>query len=362
MIVKETLQAFREPSILFVAFILPPILLFLFGYAVSLDVKEVPIAVVVESHGEVSGDLARAFQATSYFETTLVQHRREAEDGLVAGQIKGMVVIPAVFERQVRQGHPNPELQIITDGSEPNSANFVRNYVSGTYALWLRSNQWMASAPQGVSLEHRFWFNPELDSRRILVPGAIAMVMAMIGTMLTAMVLAREWERGTMEAIMSTPITMLEIIVSKLLPYFCLGVFATVGCTFAAVYVMGVSMQGSILAMLGISVAFLFPALGQGLLISSALKNQFGASEVALMSAFLPALMLSGFIFEIQSMPAAIQAITYVLPVRYYVASLQTVFVAGDIWPELLRNIASMLVVGVVFFTLTLSRSRKRLD
>jgi ABC-2 type transport system permease protein len=206
------------------------------------------------------------------------------------------------------------------------------------------------------------WFNPELKSRYFLVPGAIAVIMTMVGTLLTALVVAREWERGTMEAIMATPVSMAEFLASKLIPYFVLGLGAMVMCTLVAIFAFDVPFRGSPVALLLIASAFLVPALGQGLLISAATKNQFVASQIALLSAFLPSFLLSGFLFEIASMPTFIQAITYAVPARYLIPSLQTVFVAGDQWGLFVRDIAAMLCFGAVFFALTFRATRKRLD
>ena len=186
--------------------------------------------------------------------------------------------------------------------------------------------------------------------------------MTMIGTLLTALVVAREWERGTMEAVMSTPASILEILAGKLIPYFGLGVIATLGCAAAAVFLFDVPLRGSLLALLLLTCSFLVPALGQGLLISAIARNQFIAAEAALISAFLPALLLSGFLFEIDSMPAVIRWFTHIVPARYFVASLQTVFLAGDVWSQLAPSMLAMLGIGGVFFAITTLRTRKSLD
>jgi len=176
------------------------------------------------------------------------------------------------------------------------------------------------------------------------------------------MVVAREWERGTMEAIMSTPAGILEILLGKLLPYFALGLIATLGCAVLAVGLFGVPLRGSWIALLALSTCFLVPALGQGLLISAVTKNQFVAAQVALLSGFLPAMLLSGFLFEIDSMPLPIRLLTYVIPARYFVASLQTVFLAGDVWRQFLPSMSIMLAIGLVLFGITAAKTRKSLD
>jgi ABC-2 type transport system permease protein len=230
------------------------------------------------------------------------------------------------------------------------------------WSNWAAQRMPGGRSPAVVSLEPRFWFNPELRSRYFLVPGCIAIVMALVGTLLTALVVAREWERGTMEAMMATPISTMELLLGKLIPYFVLGLAAMALCTALGVFLFGVPLRGSVLALVAISAAFLIPALGQGLLISAATKNQFVASQAALMSGFLPAFLLSGFIFEIASMPKVIQAFTYIVPARYLIPSLQTVFLAGDIWPLFLSNIAAMLGIGAVFLFLAARTTRKSLE
>jgi len=357
---KETLQVVRDPSALLIAFVLPVVLLFLFAYAVSLDVRDVRFGVVLQSDAPAAQSLAAAFAGTRYFNVMPARDRRAAASELVAGKIRGYVVIPADFEQRLRGGEQGPIVQVITDGSQPNTASFVGGYADGVVHNWLASRNGARAAP--VSVEPRFWFNEEIESRRFLVPGAIAIVMTMIGTLLTALVVAREWERGTMEAVMSTPAGIFEILLGKLVPYFALGLIATLICALFAVTLFAVPLRGSWLALLLLSCAFLAPALGQGLLISALTKNQFVAAQVSLLSGFLPALLLSGFLFEINSMPAVIRGFTYVIAARYFVASLQTVFLAGDVWSLLLPDIAVMLTIGAIFFAITALRTRKSLD
>jgi ABC-2 type transport system permease protein len=360
LVYKEGLQVLRDPSAILIAFVLPVMLLFLFAYAVSLDVRHVRIGLVLESDGDAAHSLAAAFAATRYFDITPVRHRDEVTTEVAAGRLRGMVVIPQDFERRLLRPDGGALIQVITDGAQPNTANFVSGYANGVLANWIAAHA-PAALPR-VSIEPRFWFNPELESRRFLIPGAIAIVMTMIGTLLTALVVAREWERGTMEAIMSTPAGILEIIIGKLAPYLALGLIATLGCALLATTIFDVPLRGSWYALLLLSCAFLVPALGQGLLISTLAKNQFVASQVAMLSGFLPAFLLSGFLFEIDSMPAPIRLITYVVPARYFVASLQSVFLAGDIWPLFLRDIGAMLAIGAVFFLITARNTHKSLD
>ncbi|MBB3442133.1 ABC transporter permease [Rhizobium sp. BK379] len=358
---KESYQAIRDPSTILIAFVLPLILLFLFGYGVSLDTTRTRIGLVLEQATPLTQDLAASFQASRYFSVTVGRDRRMFEDDLVLGNVRGIVVIPADFAADYAAGN-HPQVQVLVDGSDPNTANFVQNYVQGAVANWERQRQseTVAAGPP-ISIEQRFWFNPELTSRNFLVPGSIAIVMTLVGTLLTSLVVAREWERGTMEAMMATPVTSAELLAGKILPYFLLGLASMTLCVLLAVFLFGVPFRGSVIALYALSAAFLIPALGQGLLISTATKNQFLASQLALISAFLPAFLLSGFLFEINSMPEIIQWITIIVPARYLIPSLQTVFLAGDIWPMFARAIAVMLTIGGIMFLLAARSTRKRI-
>ena len=204
------------------------------------------------------------------------------------------------------------------------------------------------------------WFNPELTSRYFLVPGSIAIVMALVGTLLTALVVAREWERGTMEAMMATPVSSVELLLGKVVPYFVLGLGSMTLCTLIAVFLFHVPFRGSVGALYAISAAFLLPALGQGLLISAATKNQFLASQLALMTSFLPTFLLSGFLFEIGSMPKAIQVVTPLVAARWLIPSLESVFLTGDLWPVFLKSIGILLLYGVIFLALATRSTKKQ--
>ncbi|HEX7871566.1 MAG TPA: ABC transporter permease [Sphingobium sp.] len=360
LVMKEFIQVARDPSTFLIAFLLPPFLLFLLGYSVSLDASRVRVALVVEDSSAQAMSLATTFARSAYFDVTPARSVAAVRDVLVSGKERGIIVIPQGFGEGMKRGNP-PPIQVITDGSQPNTANFLGAYADGVRSGWMAEEMGGASEPP-ISVSNRFWFNPALRSRYFLVPGSIAIVMTMIGTLLTALVIAREWERGTMEAIMATPISMVEFVGSKVLPYFLLGLSSMAICTILALIFFHVPFRGSVLALLAISAAFLMPALGMGLFISAATKNQFVASQIALLSAFLPTFLLSGFLYEIASMPWPIQAITYIVPARYLIPSLQTVFLAGDLWGLILPNIAIMLGFGVGFFYLAFRVTKRTLD
>ncbi|WP_115717582.1 ABC transporter permease [Gallaecimonas mangrovi] len=354
LIKKESLQVVRDPAAILIAFVLPVILLFLFAYAVSLDIRDINIGVVAQSDSAKAQHLAGAFAASRYFRVHPERQRQTAQQQLSAGHIRGYVVIPADFDKRLALARP-PYLQVITDGSQPNTANFVAIYAQGVVS------QWLGVSPS-TELTPRIWYNPELESRRFLVPGAIAIIMTMIGTLLTALVLAREWERGTMEALLATPATVVEILLGKLLPYFLLGLLATAGAALLAITVFKVPLAGSWLSLLVLSAVFLIPALGQGLVISALAKNQFIAAQMALFTGFLPAFLLSGFIFEIDSMPAPIRWLTHIIAARYFIESLQTVFLVGDLWPLFFKDMGAMALIGLAFFTIARLKTHKSLE
>jgi len=363
LLLKETLQIVRDPSSILIAGFLPLLLLFLFGYGISLDAENIRVAVVVEEPSAASQSLARSFSGSPFFEPVFGDNRADFEQGLVDGRFRGLIVIPADFERRIASGDASP-VQVITDGSEPNLAHFVRNYAQGVTSSWLavrNQEQGTFTAPP-ITLEHRIWFNAEVKSRNFLVPGSIVMIMTLIGTLLTALVIAREWERGTMEAMMATPVGIFDILMGKLLPYYFLGMGSMGLCVGIAVYFYQVPFRGSLLVLLLISTVFLAAMLGFGLLISTIAKNQFVASQVALLSAFLPAVFLSGFVFEISSMPPIVQAVTWIVPARYFATSLITVFLAGDIWELLLPNLAAMAGLAALIFLVVAKKTKARLD
>ena len=356
---KEALQVLRDPSSLLIAFVLPVVLLWLFANAISLDIDEVRFGVVLEGEGQAARELAAAYAATPYFRVTTARDRRELDALVGAGKLKGYAVIPANFDRTLVAAHGVPQIQVIADATEPNTASFVAGYAQGVLNGWLAER---SAAAGRINVQQRFWYNPELNSQRALIPGGIAVIMTMVGTLLTALVVSREWERGTMEAMMSTPTGMLELLVGKLSPYFLLGMLANLGCAFLAVAVYGVPFRGSLAALLVLSAVFLVPALSLGLLISTLTKSQFTSAQTALFAGFMPALILSGFLFEIEAMPAWLQALTHLVPARHYFPSLQSIFLAGDLWPQMLQDMAALLALGALFFGLTLRQSRKSLD
>lgn len=362
---KETYQIMRDPSALLVAFVLPVIMLFIFGYALSLDVERVKIGVVMEDRAPISRKLWDFLNASRYFDATFYDSRAQAEAALVNATKRAALIVPNDFSKRIERGE-TPEVQLLLDGCEPNMALIIENYVRGVFQKYLSALQAETqtvnvNALNATQIQSRLRFNVAQITRNSLIPGSIALVLAMIGTLLTAMIVAREWERGTMEATLSTSIGLFEMVLGKLLPYFALGIVTSLLCLGIARFVMGTPVEGSLCAYLASTSAFLFVTTSQGLLISSVCRNQTRASQVALLVSFLPNFILSGVLFEISAMPEALQILTYFFPARYYVVCIQTVCMAGDLWTLLANQIQYIMLIGVVSFVATLVATPKRL-
>ncbi|HPE31231.1 MAG TPA: ABC transporter permease [Parvularculaceae bacterium] len=364
LIRKETVQVIRDPSNILVAVILPLILLFLFGYGVTFDPRYFNIGLVVEQATPETGSFESALVNSPYFRIEKGHDRRELEDALVAGDIKAVVVLPAKFAAVAYRGDTAP-IQVIVDGGDPNTAELVSAYIERLWANWLTQesiSRGQSLQPVLVNLEPRVWFNPEISSRNYLVPGSVAIILMLIGALLTALVVAREWERGTMEALLATPIGVAELLIGKLAPYFALGMISMTISVATAVFVFGVPFRGSFLVLTLLSALFMLAALGQGLLISTITRNQLLAGQLSVMSAFLPAFYFSNFVFEIGSMPLALRLVSYVIPAKYYISSLQSLFLAGNIPSVLIPDALGIAMIAGIFFILTALATRRRLD
>ena len=363
LIRKEFLQIMRDPSSIAIAFLMPIFLLLLFGYGVSLDSEHIPLAIVVEQPSAEASDFTAVFRQSRYFEPTIFANTREAALALKAERVSAILVLRQDFARHLLQSDDAP-IQLIVNGVDANTAHIISGYVQGAWGIWLSH----IAVEQGqelnipVDMINRVWFNSELRSRNFLVPGLIAIIMTLIGALLTAMVMSREWERGTMEALLVTPLSMKEVILGKLIPYFILGMGGLALAVCMALFLFEVPLRGSLWVLISASALFLVAALGMGLLISTIAKSQFVAGLIALIATFLPAFLLSGFLFDIGSMPGVVQAITHIVAARYYVAILQTVFLAGDVWTIILPNMLGLVVLATIFIGITWIKSHKRLD
>jgi ABC-2 type transport system permease protein len=359
---KETHQVVRDPSSVAIGVVLPLILILLFGYGLSLDVSNVPIAVVIDEPSPETMELVAGFQLSPYFHPRLVRSMRQAQQLLLEHSVDGIVRIAADFSRHVSAG--DAQVQLIVHGGDANRARIIQGYVRGAVGAWSarQAVQGGAAVPAPVSLQTRLWFNEADNSSYFLVPGLVVLVMTLIGGLLTAMVMAREWERGTMEALLVTPVRSGEILLGKTLPYFLLALVGFALCVLSATFLFHVPLRGALWVLLGASMLYVLVALGIGLLISSWVKNQLVASQLTMLVTFMPAFMLSGFLFDLRSTPLVVQLITYALPARYYVALLQTVFLAGNVWSVIVPNTLALAAMAAALALGSRAAMRKSLE
>ena len=360
---KEFLQIWRDPSSLAIAFLLPAVLLFLFGYGVSLDASNVPLALVVQRPSALAASFVGGFEQSASFRPRRFLTIQEAERAMTDREVQGIVWLPSDFDRRAMSGGDSP-IGVFVNGVDTNTARIVEGYVQQVWAGWLAAQAAEAGrpAPSPIALQPQVRFNRAVKSRDFLVPGLIAMIMTLSGALLTALVIAREWERGTMEALMVTRVTVREILVAKVIPYFLLGMGGMAATVAMGVLFFKVPLHGSLAALTATSSLFMLAALGMGLLISTVARNQFVAAQIAIIATFLPAFILSGFVFDINSMPWPVQIITHVVAARYFVAILQTTFLAGDVWAVILPNAAALIAMAAIFLGLARALARKRLD
>ncbi|MGD0972446.1 MAG: ABC transporter permease [Candidatus Korobacteraceae bacterium] len=365
---KEVIQILRDSRSLIIIVIMPPILVLLFGYGVNLDLKGLPVYVYDRDGSQQSQDLLKRFQASDYFHIVRVVNGYPAlTRALDDGHAKMGLVVPWDFSERLRAGGP-VQVQALVDGTDDNTANVligytqavVQGYSSDIQLNWLREHG-QAVQPAPVSVETRTWYNEDLESSAFIVPGVLALVMSVIGAFLASLTIAREWERGTMEQLISTPVSALEIMLGKLTPYFVLGMADVVVCALIAIYWFQVPLRGSFLTLLVSSAMFLVAVLSLGFFISVVAKSQLAASQIALLVAFLPAFLLSGFLYAIEQMPIPLQWITRILPARYYVSVLKKIFLKGMPAALLYADLIPLAVFTVVLALLATRAFHKRL-
>jgi len=366
---KEVLQIVRDPRSLLIILVIPFVQLLIFGYAINLDVKHVPLCIYDRDGTQTSQDLLKHFQATDYFAIAhLSDNYQDVVHNIDNGVCSVAIVVPPQFSEDLRS-NGQASVQAILDASDSNSASIgmgyaqaiVQTYSSEIQVNWQQERGMAAGAPS-ISFEPRTWFNEDLESMANLVPGVVALVMAVVGAFLTSLTIAREWERGTMEQLISTPVGKLEIQIGKLFPYFVIGVADTAICAGTAVWWFGVPFRGSWLVLYGCSMLFLIVVLSLGYFISVTAKSQLGACQMALLATFLPTFLLSGFVFPIDQMPIVVQWITAILPARYYVSILRNVFLKGTAIHLLAGDIAALATIAVVLVFFATRSFKKRLE
>jgi ABC-2 type transport system permease protein len=366
---KEVVQILHDRRSLVIVILMPVILVLLFGYGVNLDLKGLPVYVFDQDGSQQSQDLLKHFEASKYFHlASVVRSYPELSRALDDGHAKMGIVIPWDFSQRLRNGRP-VVVQALVDASDDNTANVligysqavVQSYSGQVQVDWLR-RRGLAIQPVAMSVDTRTWYNEDLESSAFIIPGILALVMSVIGAFLTSLTIAREWERGTMEQLISTPVTAMEIMLGKLAPYFVLGMFDTVLSALIAIYWFQVPFRGSWVTLMAASAMFMVVVLSLGFFISVLAKTQFAASQIALLVTFLPAFLLSGFLFSIEQMPIALQWITRVLPARYYVSVLKKIFLKGTPASMLSAELVPLAVFAFVLTLLATHSFHKRLD
>lgn len=360
---KEVRQMLRDRSTLAVGLMLPAVLILLFGYGLSFDVKNAPVAVVLEDSSPSAREVLAGLEGSPYLAPVWTTNMTEAERRMRDGEVRAIVRVPADFSRRLAAGQA--QVQLLLNGVDSNTAAAVDGYVGGAIATWAQQKADRAgskSGAGGVELVQRMWFNEASTSTWYLVPGLIALVMTLIGAFLTSLLIAREWERGTLESLFVTPVRPLEIVLAKLAPYLLVGAVDLALCLLAAKFLFHVPMRGSLWVIVLASLLYLTVSLLLGLFISGKTRNQFQASQVALLVSFMPALMLSGFIFDLRNVPVVVQAVSQLLPATHFVGLIKTLFLAGDNWPMILRDCAILSLYALVLTGAVRRTLRKTLD
>lgn len=365
---KEFLHVRRDPRSLFLGIAIPVVLLLLFGYVLTLDVDRVPLAVWDRSRTPESRELVSRFEGSRYFQVALrAEGYPEVEEALDDARVLGALVIPEDFAGRIRSDRSSI-VQLLLDASEANTATIALGYaetvVSG-YSSDLEVRWAHAKGLQGVrppiDVRSRVWFNTDLESRNFIIPGLISVIMMIIAALLTSLTVAREWEQGTMEQLIATPVTAPELILGKLLPYFVIGMMDLAVAVAMGKYLFHVPMRGSLPLLFGIAAVFLVGALSLGMLFSVSARSQFPASQMAMAFTFLPSYLLSGFVFSIDSMPRVVRAVTYLVPSRYFVKVIKGIYLKGVGLGTLAVDTALLLVFGAGMVLAATRMFRKKL-
>jgi ABC-2 type transport system permease protein len=366
---KEVIHILRDPRSLVMGVAIPILLLLLFGYALSLDVDNVPLAVWDQSNSPQSRELVAGFTGSRYFSLALSAGAYpELERALDRGEVQMALVIPSDFASRLESGREAP-VQIIADGSDANTAGIALGYAdvvvrdySGRIVRERIARQGGPSPAGGADLRPRVWFNADMESRNYIVPGLIAVIMMVIAALLTSLTVAREWESGTMEQLISTPLRGPELILGKLLPYFGIGMLDVLLSVLMGEFLFEVPLRGSPALLFLAAAVFLLGALSLGILISILAKGQLLASQLAMVLTLLPAFLLSGFMYDIRNMPAIIQAVTYLVPARYFVALLKGIYLKGAGLEFLAAEAALLALFGGTMFLLANLTFKKRMS
>jgi ABC-2 type transport system permease protein len=356
---KELIQISRDPLSLAMAFLMPVLLLFIFGYAITLDVDNLRTVVYDQDNSSESREFVSELVKSGYFKlVAYVSNPEEITAHLDKGTSRIAVWIPLDFSKYLNTGR-SAEIQLLVDGSDSNTATIALGYMAAVTDLFTARMSGITKAP--IDPRIRVWYNSELKSRNFIVPGLVAVIMGIIAALLTSLTVAREWERGTMEQLISTPIKKAELLLGKLIPYFLIGLVDVAISVIIGVYLFGVPFRGSVFLLFLVSSIFLFGGLSLGILISVVAKSQLVASQVAMVISYLPAFLLSGFMYSISNMPMPLQIMTRIIPARYFVALLKDIFLKANPLRFLVFDIVLLSIFGVIVFTLSNKKFRKKI-
>ncbi len=358
---KELIQIWRDPFSLAMAFLMPVLLLIIFGYAISFDITNIDTVIVDNDKSSFSREFADRLRSSGYFTIIAYPERyRDIDRYLDSGRAKVALMIPPDFSKDLRANR-TAQIGAVVDGSDSNTGAIALGYLTSITEQYSQSLANVRTVPL-VEARSRVWYNPDLKSRNFIIPGLIAVIMAVIAALLTSLTVAREWERGTMEQLVSTPVKTPELIIGKLLPYLLIGFIDTVLAIAMSVYLFEVPLKGSVTLLIGLGGLFLFGALCWGIFISIVARTQLLASQIALISSFLPAFLLSGFMFSIWNIPKPLQLVTYIIPARYFVTILKGIFLKGSTLAILSVQALLLAVYGAIVFTAAVRKFRKKVE
>ena len=358
---KESIQLRRDPRSLTLAFLLPMALILFFGYAISFDVTNIELAVLDDNRTQLSQRLAETFESSGYFRVVRTLERPAQIEGLLArNRARGVLVIPPHFARDflTRGG---TSVQLLWDGADANTATIAQNYADAIVAGFAADGPLRSRTVPPITIDTRVWYNETLESVNMIVPGLVAVIMSIIAAMLTALTIAREWERGTMEQLAATPVHRVEVVVGKLLPYIVVGLFDVALAVAAGILVFDVPMRGNLILLGAATLLFLIGALGLGIFISAAVKSQVLATQAAMLSTYLPSLLLSGFLFSVASMPTVLRAITYLVPAKYYIVITRGIFLKGVGIDVLWSQAVPLVVFALAGLALAIGQFKKEI-
>ena len=360
---KEFHQLMRDNSSILIGIFLPIIIIFIIGYGVSLDVKKVPIATVLEDTSPTVHEVLSFLNGSEYFAPIYVTSMHEAKELMDNRDVDAIIRIPSDFSKNLYTR--GSSMQLILYGVDSTTATTVKGYVEGSVKQWeaLNKARFINGSTAGIiTVENRMWFNDANSSIWYFIPGLIVLIITIVGVFLTSLVMAREWERGTLESLFISPVKPLEILLSKMIPYFCIAMIGLAFCLIAARFLFKVPIHGSLTLIILSSMLYLLATLGMGLTISSITKNQFLASQIALVVSFLPAMMLTGFLFDLRSVPFFIRSVGQILPATYYLQLLKSLFLAGNNWNLIFKNCFILFAYAVFFVSAALKVTKKTVE